>query len=389
VPYGDDLVVTFRNTGTDVHDLTFANGVRTQRLAPGESETIDVGLIGADLDGWCSIAGHRQMGMELTVVVTGAPAGGTGTASGDHAGHGSGSSDASAGSAADDIDLEAMPAAGFTPWPAALAPASADTVHRITLQVEEVVEDVAPGVSQTRWTFGGTAPGPALRGKIGDTFIITLVNDGTIGHSIDFHAGSLAPNEPMRTIQPGETLTYTFTATRAGIWMYHCSTMPMSMHIANGMFGAVIIDPPDLAPVDAEYVLVQGELYLGAQGDTADADKSAAQTPDLVTFNGYANQYAYEPLTATVGERVRVWVLDAGPNTASAFHIVGGQFDTVYLEGAYTLQQGDPGGAQALALQPAQGGFVELTFPEAGDYPFVTHIMSDAEKGAKGIFHVE
>ena len=374
VPYGDDLVVTFRNTGTDVHDLTFANGVRTQRLAPGESETIDVGLIGADLDGWCSIAGHRQMGMELTVVVTGAPAGGTGTASGDHAGHGSGSSDASAGSAADDIDLEAMPAAGFTPWPAALAPASADTVHRITLQVEEVVEDVAPGVSQTRWTFGGTAPGPALRGKIGDTFTITLVNDGTLGHSLDFHAGPLA---------------YTFTATRAGIWMYHCSTMPMSMHIANGMFGAVIIDPPDLAPVDAEYVLVQGELYLGAQGDTADADKSAAQTPDLVTFNGYANQYAYEPLTATVGERVRVWVLDAGPNTASAFHIVGGQFDTVYLEGAYTLQQGDPGGAQALALQPAQGGFVELTFPEAGDYPFVTHIMSDAEKGAKGIFHVE
>lgn len=392
VPYGDALVVTFHNTGTDVHDLTFANGVRTQRLAPGESETIDVGLIGADMAGWCSIAGHRQMGMELTVVVTGAPAGGTGgggTASGDHAGHGSGSSDASAASAADDIDLEATPADGFTPWPAALAPASADTVHRITLKVEEVVEDVAPGVGQTRWTFGGTAPGPVLRGKIGDTFIITLVNDGTIGHSIDFHAGSLAPNEPMRTIQPGETLTYTFTATRAGIWMYHCSTMPMSMHIANGMFGAVIIDPPDLAPVDVEYVLVQGELYLGAQGDTADADKIAAQTPDLVTFNGYANQYAYEPLTATVGERVRVWVLDAGPNTASAFHIVGGQFDTVYLEGAYTLQQGDPGGAQALALQPAQGGFVELTFPEAGDYPFVTHIMSDAEKGAKGIFHVD
>lgn len=392
VPYGDALVVTFHNTGTDVHDLTFANGVRTQRLAPGESETIDVGLIGADMAGWCSIAGHRQMGMELTVVVTGAPAGGTGgggTASGDHAGHGSGSSDASAASAADDIDLEATPADGFTPWPAALAPASADAVHRITLKVEEVVEDVAPGVGQTRWTFGGTAPGPVLRGKIGDTFIITLVNDGTIGHSIDFHAGSLAPNEPMRTIQPGETLTYTFTATRAGIWMYHCSTMPMSMHIANGMFGAVIIDPPDLAPVDVEYVLVQGELYLGAQGDTADADKIAAQTPDLVTFNGYANQYAYEPLTATVGERVRVWVLDAGPNTASAFHIVGGQFDTVYLEGAYTLQQGDPGGAQALALQPAQGGFVELTFPEAGDYPFVTHIMSDAEKGAKGIFHVD
>ena len=96
----------------------------------------------------------------------------------------------------------------------------------------------------------------------------------------------------MRTIQPGESLTYTFTATKAGIWMYHCSTMPMSMHIANGMFGAVIIDPPDLAPVAKEYLLVQGELYLGATDETADAEKIAAMTPDLVTFNGYADQVA-------------------------------------------------------------------------------------------------
>ncbi len=195
----------------------------------------------------------------------------------------------------------------------------------------------------------------------------------------------------MRTIQPGETLTYTFTAKRAGIWMYHCSTMPMSMHIANGMYGAVIIDPPDLAAVDREYLLVQGELYLGPQGETADAVKLAAKTPDLVAFNGYADQYVHQPLKARAGERVRVWVLDAGPNSPSSFHIVGGQFDTVYLEGAYLLdaREQDPGGAQSLALQPAQGGFVELAFPEAGNYPFVTHIMSDAERGARGIFHVD
>jgi nitrite reductase (NO-forming) len=170
--------------------------------------------------------------------------------------------------------------------------------------------------------------------------------------------------------------------------MYHCSTMPMSMHIANGMYGAVIIDPPDLAPVAHEYLLVQGELYLGPQGEPADAAKIATETPDLVAFNGYADQYVHRPLTATPGERVRVWVLDAGPNTPSAFHVVGGQFDTVYLEGGYRLRPSDPGGSQALALQPAQGGFVELVFPEAGDYPFVTHRMSDAEKGARGVFHV-
>jgi nitrite reductase (NO-forming) len=386
VPYGDELVVTFENTGTDVHDLTFANGVRTERLAPGASQTVEVGLMGADLDGWCSIAGHRQMGMVLRVDVTGAPEAGEAPASDDHADHEGGDPDAS--SAAADVDLERAPADDFAAWPAELAPASAATVHRLTLRVEEVVTEVAPGVRQTRWTFGGTAPGPVLRGRIGDTFEITLVNDGTIGHSIDFHAGSLAPNGPMRTIQPGETLTYTFTATKAGIWMYHCSTMPMSMHIANGMYGAVVIDPPELAPVDREYLLVQGELYLGPQDETADAAKIAAQTPDLVAFNGYADQYVHRPLAATVGERVRVWVLDVGPNTPSAFHIVGGQFDTVYLEGAYTLRAGDPGGAQALGLQPAQGGFVELVFPEAGDYPFVTHRMSDAEKGARGVFHV-
>lgn len=403
VPYGDELVVTFRNTGTDVHDLTFANGVRTQRLAPGDAETIRVGLIGADLEGWCSIAGHRQMGMDLWVRVTGAPTGvadpasggtggtgGTGDIAGMHGGSHTGHGAATgAASAAEDIDPGATPGAGFVPWPAALAPASADTVHRLTLDVREIVTDVAPGVSQTRWTFGGTAPGPVLRGRVGDRFEITLVNDGSIGHSIDFHAGMLAPDQPMRTIQPGETLTYTFTATHAGIWMYHCSTMPMSMHIANGMFGAVVIDPPDLAPVDREYLLVQSEMYLGAQGETADADRIASQLPDLVTFNGYANQYVAKPLPAAVGERVRIWTLDVGPNTPSSFHIVGGQFDTVFFEGAYTLRPGQAGGSQALGMQPAQGGFVELSFPEAGNYPFVTHIMSDAEKGAKGIFHVE
>lgn len=385
VPAGNELVVVFENTGTDVHDLTLANGVRSQRLAPGATETLEVEVIGADLDAWCSIAGHRQMGMELTVVAVGAPAAGTSHDPGT-TGHGA---TAAGESAADDIDLEREPDDDFVPWPAALPPASEATVHHVTLRVEETIAEVAPGIRQTRWTFGGSAPGPVLRGKVGDTFEITLVNDGSIGHSIDFHAGALAPNQPMRTIQSGESLTYTFTATRAGIWMYHCSTMPMSMHIANGMHGAVIIDPPDLEPVDREYVLVQGELYLGPQDGTADAGKIAAQTPDLVAFNGYANQYVSAPLPATVGERVRVWVLDAGPNTGSSFHVVGGQFDTTYLEGAYRLRQDDAGGAQALGLQPAQGGFVELAFPEAGDYPFVTHIMSDAEKGAKGVFHVD
>ncbi|QIK62503.1 multicopper oxidase domain-containing protein [Leucobacter viscericola] len=398
VPAGNELVINLTNTGTDTHDLTLATGLSTPRLAPGQSATIEAGVIGGNVEGWCSIAGHRQMGMVLDIVATGL---GAGAEAGSESGSGSESSTAHhegdsasavpAAGAATDIDLEHAPGKKFKPWDAALPPASAETVHRVTLKVSENVQEVAPGVTQTLWSFGGQTPGPALRGKIGDTFIITLQNDGSIGHSIDFHAGALAPDKPMRTIQPGESLEYTFTATRAGIWMYHCSTMPMSLHIANGMFGAVVIDPPDLSPVDHEYLVVQSELYLGEQGGVANAAKIAAEAPDLVVFNGYANQYRFAPLTAKVGERVRVWVLDVGPSRPTSFHIVGGQFDTVFFEGDYQLKQGGStgvGGSQALGLQAAQGGFVELAFPEAGNYSFVNHAMVDAERGANGLFKI-
>jgi len=227
------------------------------------------------------------------------------------------------------------------------------------LHVREVRREVAPGIHQQLWTFNGTAPGPVLRGRIGDTFEITLINDGSLDHGIDFHAGALAPDRPMRPINPGERLTYRFTATKAGIWMYHCSTMPMLHHIGNGMYGAVIIDPPGLIPVDHEYVLVQSELYLGPDGQPGDLTKMQAERPDAVVFNGYPAQYAHRPLTARTGDRIRFWVLDAGPNRASSFHLVGAQFDTVYLEGRWQLSPGDPGGAQVLHLGPATGGFVE------------------------------
>lgn len=399
VPAGNKLVINLTNTGSDTHDLTLATGLSTPRLAPGESATIEAGVIGSSVEGWCSIAGHRQMGMVFDVVATGtgseatSESGSVAGAAHSTAGHDGSTSTQrapSAGAAAD-IDLERTPDKDFKPWDAALPPVGNDTEHRITLKVSESLQEVAPGVSQTLWTFGGQAPGPALRGKVGDTFIITLENDGTIGHSIDFHAGALAPDKPMRTIQPGETLEYTFTATRAGIWMYHCSTMPMSLHIANGMFGAVIIDPPGLSPVDKEYLVVQSELYLGEQEGVADAAKIKAEEPDLVVFNGYANQYRFKPLTAKVNERVRVWVLDVGPSRPTSFHIVGGQFDSVFFEGDYQLKNGGStgaGGSQALGLQAAQGGFVELAFPEAGNYPFVNHAMVDAERGANGLFRI-
>lgn len=384
VPAGTRLIIEVTNTDASlVHDLVFANGIAGKRLAPGQSETIDVGVITADLDGWCSIVGHRQMGMTLQIVATGASAAPTPAATDDadaHADHDMGAM------------TDAEPGPDFTPYKAALdpLPASASPVTReLTLTVRDEKNEVAPGITQTLWTYNGSAPGPLLHGRVGDRFVITLVNKGSMGHSIDFHAGALAPDRPMRTIPPGESLTYTFTATRAGIWMYHCSTMPMTAHIANGMYGGVVIEPADLPAVDRSYVLVQGEYYLGDHdGGEADMDRIATRNPDLVTFNGYANQYDHAPLPAKVGERVRVWVLDAGIERPTSFHVVGGQFDTVWSEGAYLLNRSADAGSQTLGLQPAQGGFVELTFPEKGTYPFVSHFMIDAERGAHGLFEV-
>ena len=377
VPVGDRLVIELTNTDDeDVHDLVLDDGTQTRRLSPGESTRLEAGVVGRDVSGWCSIVGHHQMGMVFEVRAVGAPSGETPPTPSAHAEHDGA-----------DMNLAGTPGDLFRRRSPSLPAAPVGRVHRRTFHVRDVVREVAPGVTQTLWTFNGTAPGPTLHGQVGDRFVITLVNDATMAHSIDFHAGERNPARVMRTIPPGEQLVYRFTATRAGIWMYHCSTMPMSAHIANGLFGAVVIEPPDLAPVDRTFLLVQSELYLGEEGGEVDADKVTAEDPDLVVFNGYANQYDHRPLRARVGERVRIWLLDAGPNRATSFHVIGGQFDTTYAEGAWLLRRGD-GGAQSLALGAAQGGFVEMSFTEPGDYPFVSHVMVDAERGAHGTLRV-
>jgi len=381
VPAGNRLVISLRNDDEDmVHDLVLATGESSGRLSPGQSARMDVGVVDRDIAGWCSVPGHRQMGMTLDIVATGAGI--------DHTQDTA--STTSGGDAADDMDLMADPGPSFKPYDAVLPrldePAGGE-VHRLRLTISEQEKEVAPGVRQKVWTFGGTAPGPVLHGQVGDTFVVTVVNHGTEAHGIDFHAGALAPDKVMRPIPPGKSLVYRFTAERAGIWMYHCSSMPMSVHIANGMFGAVVIEPPGLPKVDRSYVLVQSEQYFGPQGGSADPDKVAAEEPDAVVFNGYADQYDHSPLEARVGQRVRVWVLDAGPSRATSFHVVGTQFDRVYVEGSYLLNGGS-GGSQVMALSPAQGGFVEMTFPEPGHYPVVSHVMVDAERGAHGLFEV-
>ena len=388
---GDRLVITLDNTADQVHDLVLATGQTTGRIAARAKGTLDAGIVAGPIEGWCSIAGHRAQGMVFHVTAGGAAAGA-------HQ-HGGGQSKP-AGSGKDAVpDYSAQLPAGFKAFDAALPPAPTSPdggpmTHRHTFTVKEQVMPVGAGVTQRRLTFNGQVPGPVLRGKVGDTFEITLVNDGTMSHSLDFHAGITPPDKAMRSINPGESLVYTFKAQHSGIWLYHCSTSPMSLHLAAGMHGAVIIDPPGLAAVDREYVIVASEVYLGPEGGEPNTDKIAAKTPDLMTFNGVAFQYHQQPLKAKVGERVRFWVMAAGPSLPTPFHVVGLQFDQVFFEGAWTL--GGPGqignawsgGSQALGLQPAQGGFVECVASEPGHYVFVSHSFADMEKGAHGVLEV-
>lgn len=387
VTAGDRVIIELVNADPAmVHDLTLA-GRTTPRLAAGERAELDLGVVSESTQGWCTVVGHRQAGMVLDLQVAGA------APSPEEESHRGGHHHGPA--RADSAPLQEVVDPVAPPLPEG-------TVHRVEMRVTEVPLEVAPGVWQRRWTFNGKAVGPTLRGRVGDVFEITLINDGTMGHSIDFHASNLAPDEPMRTIAPGESLVYRFTAQRAGIWLYHCGTPPVSSHIAAGMHGAVIIEPEAGFPeVDREYVVVASEIHLvdgtgDSPGTAADVDAAQAQTdtPDYSVFNGIAHQYTQRPFEARVGEKVRFWVLAAGPNLSTSFHIVGAQFDTVYLEGAYLLKDRvDPfgnvgGGSQALGLEAAQGGFVETVFPEAGRYTVVDHAFLDAERGAIGTVEV-
>jgi nitrite reductase (NO-forming) len=377
VPAGTQLSVTITNAGEMAHDLKLEGTTGSELIDPGETVTAELGVIEASTQAWCTVPGHKEAGMVLDITVTG----GAAAAAGQPAG-----TDETADDAAE-IDFEAEPAEGWKPYDPALQPAPGGTEHKLEMHAIETEIEVAPGVTQTMWTFDGTVPGTTLRGKVGDVFTLTLVNDGSIGHSIDFHASKVAWNDEMRTIEPGESLAYQFEAKHAGAFMYHCGTDPTLHHIGNGMFGAIMIDPPGLPAVDHEYLFVQSELYLGPQGEPGDLTKMQDEAWDAVVFNGYVNQYLHAPVRVEPGERVRAWVVDTGPSENSSFHIVGTVFDTLFKEGAYQLRpDARRGGAQALDLQPAQGGFVEFTFDEAGLYPIVTHKFANVGKGALGLF---
>ncbi|HEX8941469.1 MAG TPA: multicopper oxidase domain-containing protein [Candidatus Limnocylindrales bacterium] len=292
----------------------------------------------------------------------------------------------SAAAAAPSPDPSAPAYTEFDPNAPAVLPG---TVHDVDMPIIDKKITVAKGFVVNAWTFGGQVPGPTIRVHLGDTVHVHLTNQTQMSHSIDFHASQTAMSDQMVEIKPGATWTYTFQADYAGVWMYHCGTAPALMHIANGMFGMVIVEPKGgLAKVDKELAFVQSEWYLGQQGGTIDYAKAnaAAPAPDFVVFNGVAQQYKDNPVAVKAKDRVRIFVLNVGPNEDSSFHIVGTIFDTVIKEGI-ALVKGNAGGwgSQAVDLSPAQGAIIELTIPEQGMYAFVTHAFNFVGKGAIGV----
>ena len=264
------------------------------------------------------------------------------------------------------------------------------TIVEVELVARETTQTVAEGVDYQTWTFNGTAPGPVIRVAVGDTVRFTLRNDSTQGlsHSIDFHAAQTPWDVNYQPVAPGETLTFDWVARFPGVFMYHCGVPPVLHHIANGMYGAIIVEPEGLDPA-REFVLTSSEFYAGEKPEggvsVGDVDAMESADPSYVVFDGGFNRYLDAPLEAAPNELIRLWVLNAGPTLTNAFHVIGALFDRTYADGnpANTLY-----GLQTYNIAPGAGAMFELRIPDPGLYPFVTHSFAYTGRGAVGVIQV-
>jgi nitrite reductase (NO-forming) len=220
---------------------------------------------------------------------------------------------------------------------------------------------------------------------------VTLTNTAPMPHSVDFHAARIAPNVAFADVAPGKSFTFSFKATDPGVFMYHCGTKPVLAHIANGMYGAIVVEPKTgaLPKADREYVLVSSEWYLNGPGlkqpAALDMVKADQMKPDWVTWNGYAGQYVKHPLTAMPGETVRFWVVAAGPSLDTEFHVVGTLLNRAWVNQDMTHFQRNV----QTALVPAGGGGVfDVKIVKPGLYPFVSHSFASVNMGQVGLLNV-
>jgi nitrite reductase (NO-forming) len=279
-----------------------------------------------------------------------------------------------------------------TPFPAALPPLTPGDIVKVHMVLKDVTIEIAPGIEYAAWGFEGGAPGPVVHARQGQTVQMTLTNDGAIPHSIDFHAARIAPNEAFVDVMPGKSFTFSFKASDPGVFMYHCGTKPVLMHIANGMYGAIVVDPATPLPkADRSYVLVASEWYMTSDGLTEPAQfdmaKARAMMPDWTTFNGYAGQYVAHPLTADPGDVVRFYVVDAGPSLTTAFHVVGTILDTAYVDGDMHPEHALHG-VQTVDVPAGGGGVFDVKIDQEGLYPFVSHSFASVDMGQVGLLKV-
>ena len=266
----------------------------------------------------------------------------------------------------------------------------------VTLVAKTAQVQVSKGITYDAWSFNGTVPGPTIWVKQCEQVNFTLVNNDSMPHSIDFHAAQVNWQTVYAPVSPGKSLSFSFTPAYPGIFMYHCGVPPVLEHIANGMYGVIIVNgtgsealPPSPG---GQYVLIESEFYLNSHPNSdgtysGNYSKMLAATPDYVVFNGEAFRYMTSPLVVEPNELVRLYVFNEGPSIWEAFHVIGGIMDTVYVDGnpINALH-----GLQTVNIPPSGGAIVDMYFPDVGGKnPFVNHAFAYAQKGAIGVFQVE
>ncbi|HEY1373161.1 MAG TPA: copper-containing nitrite reductase [Candidatus Binatia bacterium] len=264
----------------------------------------------------------------------------------------------------------------------------------VNLSTSEEVRPLADDVTYEFWSYNGHTPGPFIRLRVGDVFEVRLDNSkGKLTHTVDFHAvtgpgggaGALMAN-------PGEKSTATFKALNAGLFIYHCAAPPIPAHIANGLYGLILVEPDKGLPkVDREYYVMQSEFYseqeLGTPGQaTFSSNKGYLEKPEYVVFNGHAQALTGGgSLKAKVGETVRLYVGNIGPNLVSSFHVIGEIFDRVYREGSLANPESD---VQTTLIPVGGAAIVDFKVEVPGEYVLVDHSIFRIDRGALGVLSV-
>lgn len=267
---------------------------------------------------------------------------------------------------------------------------------RVKMETVEKTMKMDDGVEYHYWTFDGDVPGRMIRVREGDTVEVEFSNNpsSTVPHNVDFHAATGQGGGAAATFTaPGRTSTFSFKALQAGLYIYHCAVAPVGMHIANGMYGLILVEPKEGLPkVDKEFYIVQGDFYTkgkkGAQGlQPFDMDKAVAEQPEYVVFNGHVGSIAGDnALKAKAGETVRMYVGNGGPNLVSSFHVIGEIFDKVYVEGGKLINEN----VQSTIVPAGGSAIVEFKVDIPGSYTLVDHSIFRAfNKGALGQLKVE